>query len=151
MNIGGESKAAWGMFLGDLDARGLKQPELVIVDGTPGLDATLVALWGEALPIQRCTVRQHRNLSGHALKQMHDELTEDYRDMIYADTAADVEKRRKALGSRLKCDADSPKGIGCRHSKTIQAPRRRGAWRDPCGTSAGIQPSSDRPTSWNSS
>jgi hypothetical protein len=23
---------------------------------------------------------------------MHDELTEDYRDMIYADTAADIEK-----------------------------------------------------------
>ena len=36
-NMGGESKAAWGMFLGDLDARGLKQPELVIVDGAPGL------------------------------------------------------------------------------------------------------------------
>ena len=25
INMGGESKAAWGMFLGDLDARGLKQ------------------------------------------------------------------------------------------------------------------------------
>ena len=34
-NMGGESKAAWGMFLGDLDARGLKQPEFVIVDGRP--------------------------------------------------------------------------------------------------------------------
>lgn len=44
-NMGGESKAAWGMFLGDLDARGLKQPEFVIVDGAPGLEAALVALW----------------------------------------------------------------------------------------------------------
>jgi len=58
MNIGGESKAAWGMFLGDLDARGLKQPEFVILDGAPGLEAALVALWREAMPIQRCTVRQ---------------------------------------------------------------------------------------------
>ncbi len=46
MNMGGESKAAWGMFLGDLDARGLKKPEFVIVDGAPGLEAALVALWG---------------------------------------------------------------------------------------------------------
>ena len=96
-NMGGESKAAWGMFLGDLDARGLKQPEFVIVDGAPGLEAALVALWGEALPIQRCTVHKHRNLLGHAPKHMHDELSEDYRDMIYADTAADIEKRRKAF------------------------------------------------------
>jgi len=38
---------------------------------------------------------------------MHDELTEDYRDMIYADTAAEVERRRKAFLRkwRLKCRA----------------------------------------------
>ena len=106
-NMGGESKAAWGMFLGDLDARGLKQPEFVIVDGAPGLEAALVALWGDDLPIQRCTVHKHRNLLGHAPKHMHDELTEDYRDMIYADTAADIEKRRKAFLRKwhLKCRA----------------------------------------------
>ena len=55
-NMGGESTAAWGQFLADLDARGLKQPEFVIVDGAPGLEAALVALWGENLAIQRCTV-----------------------------------------------------------------------------------------------
>ena len=106
-NMGGESKAAWGMFLGDRGARGLKQPEFVIVDGAPGLEAALVALWGEALPIQRCTVHQHRNLPGHAPKHMHDELSEDYRDMIYADTAAGIEKRRKAFLRKwhLKCRA----------------------------------------------
>lgn len=106
-NMGGESKAAWGMFLGDLDARGLKQPEFVIVDGAPGLEAALVALWGEDLPIQRCTVHKHRNLLGHAPKHMHDELSEDYRDMIYADTASEIEKRRKAFLRKwhLKCRA----------------------------------------------
>ncbi len=106
-NMGGESKAAWGMFLGDLDARGLKQPEFVLVDGAPGLEAALVALWGEALPIQRCTVHKHRNLLGHAPKHMHDELSEDYRDMIYADSAAEIEKQRKVFLRkwRLKCRA----------------------------------------------
>jgi transposase-like protein len=106
-NMGGESKVAWGMFLGDLDARGLKQPEFILVDGAPGLEAALVALWGEALPIQRCTVHKHRNLLGHAPKHMHDELSEDYRDMIYADSAAEIEKQRKVFLRkwRLKCRA----------------------------------------------
>jgi len=85
------------MFLGDLDVRGRLRPEFIIVDGAPGLEATLVALWGEDLPIQRCTVHKHRNLSGHAPKHMHDGLTEDYRDMIYADMASEVEKRRRAF------------------------------------------------------
>jgi len=106
-NMGGESTAAWRQFLDDLDARGLKRPEFVIVDGAPGLEAALVALWGEELPIQRCTVHKHRNLLGHAPKHMQDELTEDYRDMIYAGTAAEIETRRKAFLRkwRPKCRA----------------------------------------------
>jgi putative transposase len=93
--------------LDDLDARGLKRPEFVIVDGAPGLEAALTALWGEELPIQRCTVHKHRNLLAHAPKHLHDELTEDYRDMIYADTGAEIETRRKAFLRkwRLKCRA----------------------------------------------
>ena len=79
----------------------------MIVDGAPGLEAALTALWGADLPIQRCTVHKHRNLLGHAPKHLHDELTEDYRDMIYAGTAAEVETRRKAFLRkwRLKCRA----------------------------------------------
>jgi len=45
-NMGGESKAAWRQFIDDLDARGLQKPEFVIVDGAPGLEAALIALWG---------------------------------------------------------------------------------------------------------
>ena len=106
-NMGGESQAAWRQFLDDLDARGLKRPGFVIVDGAPGLEAALSALWGDDLPVQRCTVHKHRNLLDHASKHMHDELSEDYRDMIYADTASEVETRRKAFVRkwRLKCRA----------------------------------------------
>jgi len=47
---------------------------------------------------------------------MQDEVTEDYRDMIYADTAAEIEKRRKAFLRKwqLKCRAvaDSLEGEG---------------------------------------
>jgi transposase-like protein len=106
-NMGGESTAAWRQFLDDLEKRGLKRPQFVIVDGAPGLEAALVALWGDDLPIQRCTVHKHRNLLAHAPKHMHEELGNDYRDMIYADTAAEVETRRKAFvrNWRLKCRA----------------------------------------------
>ena len=106
MNMGGESTAAWHQFLDDLDKRGLKAPEFVIVDGAPGLEAALVALWGD-VAIQRRTVHKHRNLLGHAPKHVHDEQSEDYRDMIYAKIAKGVETRRKAfLGKwRLKCKA----------------------------------------------
>jgi len=106
-NMGGESTAAWRQFLDDLDKRGLKRPQFVIVDGAPGLEAALVALWGDDLPIQRCTVHKHRNLLAHAPKHMHEELSNDYRDMIYADTAAEVKTRRKAFLRKwcLKCRA----------------------------------------------
>ena len=84
-NMGGESQAAWRQFLDDLDARGLKRPGFVIVDGAPGLEAALSALWGDDLPVQRCTVHKHRNLLGHAPKHMHDELSEDYREPLMHD------------------------------------------------------------------
>ena len=58
MKMGGESTAAWPQFLDDLDAHSLKRPEFVLVDGAPGLEAALVALWGDDLPIQRCTRSQ---------------------------------------------------------------------------------------------
>ena len=105
-NMGGESKAAWRSFLDDLDARGLKAPAFVIVDGAPGLEAALAELWPD-VPVQRCTVHKHRNLLAHAPKSMHDELTEDYRDMVYAGTKAAIEQRRRAFLRkwRLKCKA----------------------------------------------
>ncbi len=105
MNMGGESTSAWRQFINDLDARGLRRPEFVIVDGAPGLEAALVAIWGNELPIQRCTVHKHRNLLAHAPKRLHDELSEDYRDMIYAKTPKEVATRHKAFLRkwRLKC------------------------------------------------
>ncbi len=115
-NMGGESTAAWRQFLDDLDTRGLKRPGFVIVGAAPGLEAALVALWGDDLPIQRCTVHKHRNLLAHAPKHMQDGVTEDCRDMIYADTAAEIEKRRKAFLRKwqIKCRAvaDSLEGEG---------------------------------------
>src|ERR1700726_803012 len=105
-NMGGESEAAWRTLLDGLVNRGLKTPELVIVDGAPGLEKALAALWSDVL-VQRCTVHKHRNLLAHAPDRLHDELSADYKDMIYADTKPEIEAKRKAFVRkwRLKCPA----------------------------------------------
>jgi putative transposase len=95
-NMGGETTEAWRSVLDDLVKRGLRKPELLIVDGGAGLESALAALWGD-VPTQRCTVHKHRNLLANAPERLHDEITADYNDMIYADTPQEVQKRRKAF------------------------------------------------------
>jgi putative transposase len=105
-NMGGESEAAWRALLDDLVKRGLRTPKLVIVDGAPGLEKALAALW-EDVAVQRCTVHKHRNLLAHAPERLHEEVSNDYRDMIYAKTKSEIEEKRKAFIRkwRLKCRA----------------------------------------------
>ena len=47
--------------------------------------------------MQRCTVHTHRNLLAHAPERLHEEITADYNDMIYATTPEEIETPRKAL------------------------------------------------------
>ena len=105
-NMGGESEEAWRALLDDLVKRGLKTPELVMVDGAAGLEKALAALWSD-MPVQRCTVHKHRNLLAHAPERLHDEISADYKDMIYAGTKQEIETKRKAFIRkwRLKCKA----------------------------------------------
>jgi putative transposase len=105
-NMGGESEAAWRGVLDDLVARGLRTPEFLIIDGAAGLERALAALWPE-VPTQRCTVHKHRNLLAHAPDALHDAISADYTDMVYAGTAKEIESRRRAFLRkwRLKCRA----------------------------------------------
>jgi putative transposase len=95
-SMGSESSEAWRTVLDDLVKRGLKRPEFLIVDGAPGLEKAIAAVW-DGVPVQRCTVHKHRNLLAHAPERLHEEITADYNDMIYAATRAEVEARRKAF------------------------------------------------------
>jgi len=90
--------------LDDLIKRGLQRPQFLIVDGAAGLEKTIAAVW-DGVPVQRCTVHKHRNLLAHAPERLHDEVTADYTDMIYAATPKEIEARRKAFIRkwRLKC------------------------------------------------
>ena len=94
--MGGESTEAWRAVLDDLIRRGLRRPEFLIVDGAPGLDQAIAAVW-DGVPVQRCTVHKHRNLLAHAPERPHEEITADYNDMIYAATCEEIETRRKAF------------------------------------------------------
>jgi transposase-like protein len=42
-------------------------------------------------------VHKHRDLLAHAPERLHDEISADCKDMIYADTREDIETRRKAF------------------------------------------------------
>ncbi len=129
-NMGGETEAAWRHVLEDLLARGLKAPELLIVDGGKGLEAALAGLWSD-IPVQRCTVHKERNLLAHAPKELHDEIKADYTDMMYARDADEARKKRKAFLAtwRLKCPgvADSLEEAGDRLFTFLRYPP--GQWK----------------------
>ena len=129
-NMGGETEAAWRHVLDDLLARGLKAPELLIVDGGKGLEAALASLWSD-IAVQRCTVHKERNLLAHAPKELHEEIKADYGDMMYAATAEQALGKRKAFVAkwRLKCPAvaDSLEEAGERLFTFLHYPP--GQWR----------------------
>src|SRR6516225_273887 len=75
---------------------GLRRPDLLIVDGGAGLESAIAAVW-DSVPVQRCTVHKHRNLLAHAPERLHEEITDDYNEMIYAKTPEEIEKHRKAF------------------------------------------------------
>ena len=136
-NMGGESEASWRGVLDDLVARGLKTPQFLIIDGAAGLERALVALWPD-VPTQRCTVHKHRNLLAHAPEKLHEEITADYNDMIYAKTAGEIAERRRAFLRkwRLKCRAvaDSLEEAGNRLFTFTRLPESQ--WRSARTTNA---------------
>jgi putative transposase len=105
-NMGGESEAAWISVLNDPIDRRLQTPEFLIVDGAAGLEKAVASLWSE-VSTQRRMVHTHRNPLTCAPDSLHDEISADYNDMIYAKTAKEIAVRRCAFLRkwRLKCRA----------------------------------------------
>ena len=108
-SMGGESAEAWRTVLDDLIRRGLRRPEFLIVDGAAGLDKAIAAVW-DGVPVQRCTVHKHRNLLAHAPERLHEEITADDTDMIYAATREEIETRpaRRSSANGGSSTAPSP-------------------------------------------
>jgi transposase-like protein len=79
---------------------------LAVVDGNPGLAAALEGQW-PAIAIQRCTNHKLWNLLAKAPAHLREELAEDYRRMIYADSREAVEQARRGFARKwkLRCQA----------------------------------------------
>jgi putative transposase len=129
-SMGGESAEAWRAVLDHLIGRGLRRPEFLIVDGAAGLDKAIAAVW-DGVPVQRCTVHKHRNLLAHAPERLHDEITADYNDMIYATAPEEIAARRKAFIRKWRLKhravADSLEEAGERLFAFIRLPP--GQWK----------------------
>jgi putative transposase len=104
--VGEESAASWTEVVVSLAARHLARPVLAVVDGNPGLTAALRSHW-PGIEIQRCTAHKLRNLQAKAPARLREELTEDYRRMIYGETVTAVEQARARFAKkwRLRCPA----------------------------------------------
>jgi transposase-like protein len=103
---GDESTAAWRDTIRSLVERHLGTPALAIIDGSAGLRAALREQWPTLL-VQRCTTHKLRNVEAKAPRRLRDEVAEDYRRMIYAETATLVDQARQRFVRkwRLQCPA----------------------------------------------
>lgn len=104
--VGDESAASWSDVVTSLVARHLGRPVLAVIDGNPGLATALRSHW-PGLALQRCTAHKLRNLPAKAPARLREELTEDYRRMIYAETVTAVDQARARFTKkwRLRCPA----------------------------------------------
>ena len=104
--VGDESTAAWRDVIQSLVARQIGVPTLAVIDGNPGVAAALREQW-PTLAIQRCTTHKLRNLEAKAPAHLREELAEEYRRMIYADSRAAVDQAhgRFLKKWRLRCPA----------------------------------------------
>jgi transposase-like protein len=103
---GDESTAAWRDVIRSLAERQVVRPLLAIIDGSAGLAAALREQW-PTVAIQRCTAHKLRNLEAKAPVRLREELAEEYRRMIYAETRTLVDQARTRFTKkwRLRCPA----------------------------------------------
>jgi putative transposase len=101
---GVESANAWLDAVRSLGARNLGAPLLAVVDGNPGLAAALRVQWPQ-MALQRCTNHKLWNLLAKAPAHLREELAEDYRRMIYAESREAVEHARIGLLASGSCVA----------------------------------------------
>jgi len=104
--VGEESAASWTEVVASLTARHVARPVLAVIDGNPGLTSALRSHW-PGIEIQRCTAHKLRNLQSKAPARLREELTEDYRRMIYGETVAAIEQQRTRFTKKwqLRCPA----------------------------------------------
>lgn len=81
-----ESTASWTSIVQGLKKRGLQAPQLVILDGNPGLCRAVREAW-PGVKVQRCAKHKLTNLLSKAPKHCHAELKRDYLTITHAENA----------------------------------------------------------------
>jgi Transposase, Mutator family len=113
--MGGESAEAWRAVLDDLIRRGLRRPELLIVDGAPGLENAITAVWDGVPALHRPQASQpvgpcaraaargdHRRLQRHDLR-VHARGDRSAAQGLHPQMAAQASRhRRQSAGSRRR-------------------------------------------------
>jgi len=84
LSLGGrESTESWKGVLNDLVERGLRRPQLITIDGNPGLLRAIRDVWPE-VPRQRCAVHRIRNVLARVPKKKQDEVRKAVHRIFYA-------------------------------------------------------------------
>lgn len=111
-----ESYNSWKLFIEDMKMRGLRDPLLIITDGSPGLLKAVEEIF-RGVDTQRCTKHKMENVLEKVLKEDQKEVRDDLRKIFYAPTIEHAregvslfEKKWKKYTSAVEClskDIDS--------------------------------------------
>ena len=95
-----ESTEAWKLALDDLVARGLREPLLIITDGSPGLIKAVRRTWPTA-PRQRCIVLRIRNVLARVPKKDHRRIRTELNAIFYAASLEDALSAARRFAERF--------------------------------------------------
>lgn len=96
-----EAEEDWMALARDLTGRGLHCPQLIVLDGAPGLNNAVQQCW-PAADRQRCTVHRLRNLLAKLPERERDRVRADYwRILDDAQSIADGEQGTRRLIGQL--------------------------------------------------
>lgn len=96
-----ESTASWAGMIEDLVGRGLRAPQLTVVDGNAGLLRAIRENWRSS-EVQRCTVHKWENIKAAAPKHCHAELKRDYNAIVRANDLRAAQKAYDAFTRKWK-------------------------------------------------
>jgi putative transposase len=100
LSLGGkESTESWKGALNDLVERGLRRPQLITIDGNPGLHKAVKDVWPE-VPRQRCAVHRIRNVLARVPKKKQDEVRKAVTRIFYAACLDDARDEARQFLSR---------------------------------------------------
>ena len=100
LSLGGkESTESWKGVLNDLVERGLRRPQLITIDGNPGLLKAIRDVWPEVAR-QRCAVHRIRNVLARIPKKKQDEVRKAVHRIFYAACLDDARDEARQFLSR---------------------------------------------------